>query len=57
MNEDDYTKLAEATVREAERRSIADPIESFYQGIKTMIQSLQDRLSCESDDGVDLEGL
>lgn len=57
MNEDDYSELAEATISKAETRSRSDSIESFYRGLRTMIQTIQERMECASADGVDLNEL
>ena len=57
MKEDDYTELAERAISRAEGRSRDDSIESFYRGLKSMIQTIQERLECASSDGVDLNDL
>ena len=54
MDEDDYVELAEEAISTAENRSSDDSIESFYRGLRTMIQTLQMRMECASGDGVDL---
>lgn len=57
MNEDDYEAIANTAIGEAERESRSDSIESFYRGLRTIIQTVQERMECASADGVDLNEL
>lgn len=57
MQTDDYVEIQQLAISKAEAKSMRDPIETFYAGLISMREAINERLECAGADGVKLSEL